>query len=87
MFDASFEQIEDYEYPILLATGPQNELLKPCKDGLFLKNVTIDWISPEGEGSSRDPAKAPDFDMNEDLVDKVMQSREENDDQGRSDDE
>jgi hypothetical protein len=34
---------------VLVATGFKNYLLKPCNDAVFLKDVTVDWISPKGE--------------------------------------
>jgi hypothetical protein len=34
----------------LIATGVKNYLIRPCNDAVFLKNISVDWISPEGHG-------------------------------------
>lgn len=49
-----YEKLEGRARPILLVAGVKNYLVKPCNDAVFLKNVSVDWISPKGEGQELD---------------------------------
>ena len=46
---ADTRRVGDHSREVLVATGIKNHLLKPCNDAVFLKDVTVDWISPKGE--------------------------------------
>jgi len=46
---ADTRRVGDHSREVLVATGFKNYLLKPCNDAVFLKDVTVDWISPKGE--------------------------------------
>lgn len=35
---------------VLIASGVKNYLIRPCNDAVFIKNVSVDWLSPQGEG-------------------------------------
>lgn len=35
---------------ITIATGVKNHLIRPCNDAVFLTDVSVDWLSPKGEG-------------------------------------
>jgi len=45
-----YKQVEGRSRPILIVPGVKNYLVKPCNDAVFLKDVSVDWISPKGEG-------------------------------------
>jgi len=33
-----------------VVAGMKNYLVRPCNDAVFLKDVSVDWISPKGDG-------------------------------------
>lgn len=45
---AEYKEVDDRQ--ILIAAGVKNYLIKPCDDAVFLKNVSVDWMSPKGHG-------------------------------------
>jgi len=47
---AEIKQAGDSHSEFLLATGPKSHLLMPHNDAVFLKDVSIVWFSPLGEG-------------------------------------
>lgn len=47
-----YQEVEGRSRPILVAAGVKNYLIKPCNDALFLEAVSVDWISPKGEGNA-----------------------------------
>jgi len=47
---AEYKEIEGKNRRVLIAVGLKNYLIKPCDEAVFLKDVSVDWISPKGEG-------------------------------------
>lgn len=45
-----YQEVEGRSRPILLVSGVKNYLVKPCNDAVFLKDVSVDWMSPKGHG-------------------------------------
>lgn len=45
-----YQEIEERSRPILIVAGVKNYLVKPCNDAVFLKDVSVDWMSPKGHG-------------------------------------
>jgi hypothetical protein len=37
-----------------IAAGPKKHLIRPCNDAVFLTDVSVEWISPHGEGKETD---------------------------------
>jgi hypothetical protein len=45
-----YQEIEERSRPILIVAGVKNYLVKPCNDAVFLKDVSVDWMSPKEHG-------------------------------------
>lgn len=45
-----YQKVDGRSRPILIVPGVKNYLVKPCNDAVFLKDVSVDWISPKGDG-------------------------------------
>lgn len=61
---------------ILIAAGVKNHLIKPCDDAVFLKNVSVDWMSPKGHGQEMGTGETVELTM--DMLEDVEEWREEN---------
>lgn len=72
-----FEHVDGRDHPLLIAGGLDNHLIKPCNEALFLTEISIDWISPMGEGRDEDNLESVDIDIAESLED-VDEWRAEN---------
>jgi hypothetical protein len=44
------EIVENDGSSALIAAGVKNYLIRPCNDAVFLKDVSVDWMSPKGHG-------------------------------------
>lgn len=56
----------------LAAVGPKNYLIRPCNDAVFLKDVSVDFISPKGEGK-----EIPHTEITRELLEEVEEWRQE----------
>jgi DNA-binding transcriptional regulator YhcF (GntR family) len=45
-----YKEVEGRSGPLFVAAGVKNYLINPCNDALFVRDVSVDWILPEGEG-------------------------------------
>lgn len=61
---------------LLVAGGPKDYLIDPCDDAVFLEDVSVDEISPVGEGYEQEVVNE-DVDLEEQL-EQVEEWREEN---------
>lgn len=69
---------EDGTPGTLVASGPRNYLIDPCDDAVFFGEVSVDDISPKGEGYDADVREGDEeVDLGE-TIEKVQQWREEN---------
>jgi len=44
------EIVENDGRSALIAAGVKNYLIRPCNEAVFLKDVSVDWMSPKGHG-------------------------------------
>jgi hypothetical protein len=72
---AEYKEVDDRQ--ILIAAGVKNYLVKPCDDAVFLKNVSVDWMSPKGHGQELETVNISDQSF-EEMVEEVEEWREEN---------
>jgi len=68
----AYKEIEGRDRPVLIAAGVKNYLLKPCDNAVFLQNVSVDWVAPEGAGQELPTTGV----SQEDLVD-LAESRDQ----------
>jgi hypothetical protein len=68
---AEYKEVDDRQ--ILIAAGVKNHLIKPCNDAVFLKNVSVDWMSPMGHGQELDTVE-----ITEEMLEDVEEWRQEN---------
>lgn len=74
----TYEQIEGREQPVLIAAGVKNYLIKPCNNALFVGEISVDWISPKGEGRGEEGSEQGEFEVTDELLKEVSNWREEN---------
>lgn len=73
-----YQEVEGRSRPILLVAGVKNYLVKPCNDAVFLKNVSVDWMSPKGHGQELET-----FEITQEMIegeearDEAVEAREE----------
>jgi len=65
-----YKEVEGRSRPILIAAGVKNYLIKPCDDAVFLKDVSVDWISPKGEGQEMET-----YHISHDDVEELLEER------------
>jgi DNA-binding transcriptional ArsR family regulator len=68
---AEYKEVDDRQ--ILIAAGVENYLIKPCNDAVFLKNVSVDWMSPRGHGQELDTVE-----ITEEMLEDVEEWKQEN---------
>jgi hypothetical protein len=49
-----YQEVEGRSRPILLVAGVKNYLVNPCDNAVFLKNVSVDWMSPKRHGREQE---------------------------------
>lgn len=67
-----YKEVEGRSRPILIVPGVKNYLVKPCDDAVFLKNVSVDWMSPKGHGQELETV-----DLSDQSFDEVLEDVEE----------
>ena len=65
-----YKEVEGRSRPVLIAAGVKNYLIKPCDDAVFLKDVSVDWISPKGEGQEMET-----YHISHDDVEELLEER------------
>lgn len=64
------EIVENDGRSALIAAGVKNYLIRPCNDAVFLKDVSVDWMSPKGHGQELETySLAPDRGFVEQMLD------------------
>lgn len=72
-----YQEVEGRSQPILIAAGVKNYLIKPCNDAVFLKNVSVDWMSPKEHGQELETVDFSDHSF-EEMLEDVEEWRQEN---------
>ncbi|QLH82794.1 HTH domain-containing protein [Halosimplex pelagicum] len=57
---------------VLVASGVKNYLLQACDNAVFLQDVSVDWISPKGEGK-----EIPTVEITREMLEDVEEWRQE----------
>ena len=67
-----YHDVGDENRQILVVPGVKNYLVKPCNDAVFLKDVSVDWISPSNGDTEKQVTE-----ITEELLEEVSEWREE----------
>jgi len=63
---------------ILIVAGVKDYLVKPCNDAVFLKDVSVDWMSPKGHGQELETFEiTPEMLQGEEERDEAVEARGE----------